>query len=37
MKKERHVVKKLLAFSMAAILPVASGMTVRAEESYDSS
>ena len=37
MKKERHVVKKLLAFSMAAILPVASGMTVRAEESDDSS
>ncbi len=37
MKKQRHVVKKLLALGMAAILPVASGMTVRAEESDEAS
>lgn len=37
MKKEKKIMSRLLACGLAAILPVASGMSVRAEESGESS
>ena len=37
MKKEKKIMSRLLACGLAAILPVASGMSVRAEESDESS